>query len=244
MDISQYDSNIAKLNWQDGKYRTLTFGIDNEKADISIDKHSVDLGTQDFWLTFYGDRHNRMKLHVPGKFNLYNALAAACVGIVLGLSKEELKSGISRFTGTWRRFEKFKDEDGIVYISDYAHHPDAIRGTIEAARSFYLNRRIFTVFQPHHHNRTKKLFDGFVNSLKTSDLSIISDIYDVKGRENIADQDISAKDLVDAINKKNLNCFYGGNLEKTVEMIKDLREEGDLILIMGAGDIDDIREEL
>lgn len=238
------DPNIVKLNWQDGKYRTLTFGIDNEKADIGIDKHSVDSGTQDFWLTFYGDRHNRIKLHAPGKFNLYNALAAACVGITLGLDKDQLKSGIEKFTGTWRRFEKFKEENKIVYISDYGHHPDAIMGTIEAARSFYPDRRIFTVFQPHHHNRTKNLFDGFVESLKTSDLSIVSDIYDVKGREEGVDQDVSAEDLVDAINKENPNCFYGGDLEKTVEMIKDLREEGDLVLIMGAGDIDDIREEL
>lgn len=238
------DENLQRLNWQDRDYRVLTYGIDNEDADIKIDKYNLDPGTQDFWVTYHDKKIMRIKLHVPGIYNVYNALAAITVAFALDLDKAGIKEGIARFTGTWRRFELLQEKDEVTYVADYAHHPEAIEGTLEAARQFYPGRRIVTVFQPHQHNRTKNLFDGFVEALKGSDLAIISEIYDVKGREEQGDQDVSSQDLVAEIQKEKENCLYGGDLKQTLKLIKKNVQLGDLVILMGAGDIDSLRDEI
>ena len=238
------DENLQRLNWQDRDYEVLTYGIDNEDADIRIAKYTMDPGTQDFWVTYHDKKIMRIKLHVPGIYNVYNALAAISVAFALEIEKASVKEGLARFTGTWRRFEFLQEKDEVTYIADYAHHPEAIKATLEAARQFYPESRIVTVFQPHQHNRTKNLFDDFVEALKGSDLAIISDIYDVKGREEDSDQDVSSQDLVKEIQKDKENCLYSGDLKETLKVMKENVQPGDLVLLMGAGDIDELRGDI
>ncbi len=231
------DENLAKLKWHKRNFKIMTFSFDNPDADVFVDKYQVRAGQQDFWVVYQGEDLVRIHLHVPGKFNVYNALAAITLALSLGIKNEAIKSALESFAGTWRRFENLGEKDGVLYISDYGHHPDAIRGTIQAAREFYPERRIVLVFQPHHHNRTRMLFDGFVTSIAGADVAIVSEIYKVAGRIDKKDLAVSSKDLVKEISKINSDVSYASNLDETFSLLQDVVRSGDVVLLMGAGDI-------
>lgn len=231
----------------------VTFGV-NLPADYVARNISVNAGEQSFDVWRKEENLGRIVLAVPGRFNLMNALSATALCLSLGISFETIKETLAEFKGIWRRFEivgKIKskdwpDENAPVVISDYGHHPTAVAGTLQATREFYPGKRIMAVFQPHQHNRTKKLFDSFVRSLAGADVLILPEIYDVPGREESEDQDVSSKDLVAAVKEKGLvpDARYGGNLEETEALVRSIAQTGDVILIMGAGDIDKVARTL
>src|SRR3989338_6050557 len=152
----------------------------------------------------------------------------------------------------------YESRDNILIISDYGHHPTAIRETMKAAREFYSSRRLVLVYQPHQHSRTKYLFQDFVKVLKdAADLVIVSEIYAVQGR--MEEQDVSSQMIVDKIRNPSLsdkgahhsvtrseirNVIYGGNLEQTKQMVLEHVKPNDVIIFMGAGDIDQTAREL
>jgi len=185
-----------------------------------------------------------LKLRVPGEFNKYNAAAAAVAARELGVDEETIKASLENFKGTWRRFEQLGEYRGSPVISDYAHHPTAVLGTIRAAREMYPERRIIAVFQPHQHNRTRKLFKEFVSALSEApaDLLILSEIYDVAGRTSGEDKQMSSKDLLKEIKKKEV--LFAKNLDETKSLIVKSAKSNDVVLIMGAGDIDGVAREL
>ncbi|HCC49639.1 MAG TPA: hypothetical protein DIU29_02010, partial [Candidatus Jacksonbacteria bacterium] len=195
----------------------------------------------------------------PGRHNLENALAAYKVGEYLGLSEKQILSGLAKFNGTWRRLElagKIKKNNAeINIISDYAHHPSEIKASLQAIREQYPDKRILLAYQPHQHNRTKKLFKDFVTVFDQADVVIMNEIFDVAGREENPDQNISSRDLVRAIQKrikkrleiKNLklrSCCYAKNLSTTKLKILKSTKPNDIIVIMGAGDIDTVARQL
>jgi UDP-N-acetylmuramate--alanine ligase len=179
-----------------------------------------------------------VKLNVPGKFNAYNALAAMAVALELGASVEACQKVLANFKGIWRRFEIIKERPLI--ISDYGHHPTAIIETVKAAREFYPGQRIILIFQPHQHHRTKMLFNDFVQALSLPDVLILSDIYDVTGREETVDQDVNSAKLLKMIKLSGGagEYHYGGNLSNTERLAREIMKENDVVLVMGAGDID------
>ncbi len=196
-----------------------------------------------------------LTLQVPGQFNRYNATAAATAAIELGVAIEVIQKALGEFNGIWRRFEivgQVSDfgcqvSDCPIVISDYGHHPTAIRETMKAAREAYPGRRLVLVYQPHQHSRTKHLFDDFVEALKdAADVVILSEIYAVKGR--MEDRNVSSSDLVDAIsrlrNREMGNFVYGGNLEQTKRIVLEHIQPGDVVIFMGAGDIDQLAREM
>ncbi|MDA2921884.1 UDP-N-acetylmuramate--L-alanine ligase [Patescibacteria group bacterium AH-259-L07] len=251
--LNSDDINLSKLKPQSN---VITYGIKN-KADVMAKNIVVSDMRQRFDLTLKGPtfKSRRISLKVPGIFNIYNVLAVITAALHLGVDMRVIIKAVEEFHGIWRRFENIplrlpasRWKPGVlpIIISDYAHHPTAVYGTIQAAKEFYPDRRIVAVFQPHHHNRTKKLFNDFVQSFTGSDVTIISKIYDVAGREEGNDQDVSSYDLVTAIKEKypDKSIIYTKDLKQTKELIKDIIQPNDLILIMGAGDIDTVAREL
>lgn len=178
-------------------------------------------------------------LQVPGKFNQENAAAAAAVAKLLKIDDQIVKHALESFSGTWRRFERVGKLGNAEIISDYAHHPDGIRVTLAAAAESYPGQKILVVFQPHQHNRTKKLFNQFVAALCGSDIDhlIIAEIFDVAGREAQPDQDIRSRDLVREIKKCGKQAEYVPDLADCENKIRAGAGNYDMILIMGAGDI-------
>ncbi|NQU77162.1 UDP-N-acetylmuramate--L-alanine ligase [Candidatus Falkowbacteria bacterium] len=204
-------------------------------------------------ISYSGKDVGSLSLGVPGEFNRFNAAAAAVASKEMGVGDDVIKKSLEKFKGTWRRFEVVGEVSGALVISDYAHHPTAVHGTIEAAREFYKGRRLVIVFQPHQHNRTKMLFDDFVDAFSgvlPDDVVIISEVYDVAGRTNDEDKKVSSKKLVSAIIDRleakllGQKILYAKNLEETRGLIVRTIKPSDVVLIMGAGDIDEVARDL
>ena len=187
-----------------------------------------------------------MNLHMPGTFNVANALAAITLAHEMGVSLEIIKKVLNEFTGIWRRFEYIadleleNDANPVTIISDYGHHPDAIAETLKGARAFFPGRRLVLVYQPHQHNRTQKLFNEFADVLQEPDVLLLSDIYDVTGRVDEEERETHSSQLVEAIREgENEDRYqYSGNLEQTRSQLESIMQPGDVVIIMGAGDID------
>jgi len=179
-------------------------------------------------------------LKVPGEHNISHSLAALQVARILAIPDGIIYKALSEFEGTWRRFEerdlKIKNLK-LKIISDYAHHPNEIKATLKAAREKYPKKRILCVFQPHQHQRTYYLFNDFVKVFREApvDKVIITDIYDVAGREtkNIKRR-VNSKKLVEKIKREDVIYCATNQLEKQV---KENIKSGDVLIIMGAGDI-------
>ena len=218
------------------------YAIDNH-ADYSAKNLGVGDGMQTFQIWKHDKEVGDFQLHLPGKFNVANALAAATTALELGVPAEITAATLRDFHGIWRRFEIVGKRDDAIIISDYGHHPTAIQGTLEGAQQFYAGRRIVLAFQPHQHNRTKKLFNEFVMSFDAADVVILPDIYDVAGREETGDQKVSSQDLVDATvmrdGERNVHreIIYGGSLDETQKILETMIQKNDVVLLIGAGDI-------
>ncbi len=176
-------------------------------------------------------------LRVPGSHNVSNALAALEVARILAIPDKDIFSALSKFNGTWRRFEILKENKKYTLISDYAHHPNEILAVLTAAREKYKKKNIWCVFQPHQHQRTYYLFNDFVKTFRSVpiDKIIITDIYDVAGRETkTINKEVSSKKLVKKIDKGNVIYLA---VDKIENFVKDNIPENSVLIIMGAGDI-------
>jgi UDP-N-acetylmuramate--alanine ligase len=184
----------------------------------------------------------RKILKIPGEFNVSNALAALKVARILKIPDKISFRVLSQFRGTWRRFdEKISRIPNTKYpiriINDYGHHPTQVKVTLKAAREKYKWKKIWCIFQPHQYQRTYYLFDDFVRVFKEHpvDKVIITDIYTVSGRESKEImRRVSAQKLVEAINKESVIYLPKG---KIIDYLKKNLRGGEVVIIMGAGDI-------
>lgn len=227
--------------------RVFTFG-EGEKNHFRLKNFEVQDETAHFEVEEKGELLGAVILRVPGKFNAMNALATLAAARVLDISFPVIASSLASFVGIWRRFEiKGKYKNALV-VSDYAHHPTAVRGTIRAAREFYPHQKITVVFQPHQHNRTKELYADFLEALQEADELILLKIYDVAGREEEEDQDVSSEklayDLVQTHPKLNNKIFYAPDRAAAKKMLEEKKFNAGILLIMGAGDVYKLADEL
>src|SRR5262249_52144273 len=145
----------------------------------------------------------RNVMKIPGQHNVANALAALQIARFFGVKDEVSYNSLSKYEGSWRRFEiKEGSANGkmITVVSDYGHHPNEVKATLEAAREKFKDKKIWCVFQPHQYQRTYYLFDDFVEVLQkvAIDNIIVTDIYDVAGRETKEiSAEVSSKILVE-----------------------------------------------
>ncbi len=218
-----------------------TFGI-KHYADLQALNLKTAEGQQTFDLHYDDEKIGSFQLQVPGEFNVSNALAAGLAAVKLGVKTEAIARTLSEFAGSWRRFEVVGSLDGKPVISDYAHHPAGVSATIKAAGEFYPGKKILTVFQPHHRNRTKMLFGEFIEALLLAQEVILPEIFDVAGREH--GEDISSFVLADELRKQGANASFAENLDAAETMIRSKAEQFDVILLMGAGDIDTLARKL
>ena len=234
--VNADDAEAAEIGF-DGE--VVTFGIDNE-ADVQATNVNTAAEQQQFTVDGY-----TFRLKVPARYNVYNALGVVAYAKYLKIDNDTIQAGLDKFTGTNRRFEYMGKYKGADVVSDYAHHPTAIEGLLSATKEWYPNRRVIIVFQPHQHNRTKNLFNGFAQAFDNSELTIVQKIFDVAGREHDADQAVSSKQLVAAIEEVTGRLtIYSDGAEHTKKLLAEHVEKNDVVLIVGAGDIHAIAEEL
>ena len=185
---------------------------------------------------------NKLKkvLKVPGEHNVYNALAALTVGRILKVPDKVSFKALSSYKGAWRRFETKQttwNKKRITLISDYGHHPTKVRVTLKAAREKYPKKKIWCIYQPHQYQRTYYLFNDFAKVFRRASIDqiIITDIFDVAGREETKiRKKVSSEKLVRAVKKKSVIYLPK---EKILNYLKENLGSGEVLIIMGAGDI-------
>jgi UDP-N-acetylmuramate--alanine ligase len=184
----------------------------------------------------------KIKLNVPGIHNIKNSLAAFAVCYGMNLDMERAADILKFFTGVKRRFEKRGEKKGAVIFDDYAHHPSEVKATLEAAAE-EKNKRIITVFQPHRYSRLANLKDNFNSCFNVSDILIITDVYG-SGEQPIPG--ITGKILIDNLIDSGFKnkIIYIPKLRDVAEYLELSMRNNDMILLMGAGDITRVTDEI
>ncbi len=188
-----------------------------------------------------------IRLQLSGVHNVQNALAAFTAASILGIDTHTIIQTLEGFTGIRRRFEIRNTEPiqvngqplDVILVDDYAHHPTAIAATLEAAHRRYPTRRLIAVYQPHMYSRTKTFFEQFLHAFDLADVAMIADIFPARERDTGL---ISSPQLVEAMAQQphfqqHGQVIYSGNVQSTAQQLGTILRDGDLVLIMGAGDI-------
>jgi len=187
-----------------------------------------------------GARKLKKIMKIPGEFNVSNALAALTVARILKVPDKISFKALSEYRGSWRRFDIKKvkiNNKKLIIINDYGHHPTQIKVTLKAVREKFPKRKIWCIFQPHQYQRTYYLWTDFVKVFKEAPVNrlIITDIYDVAGREDPKiKKKVSSEKLVKAINK---NAEYIPSIKKAANYFKKNLKGREVVIVMGAGDI-------
>ena len=214
------------------------FGINSTSADIRAENISSEGGRYAFDIVAYGDKLCRVHLSVSGYHNIYNSLATAAVALECGLGGKEIKSGLEAFGGAARRMEYKGKQNGARVYDDYAHHPTEIRSTLEGAKQTVgKGGRLFCVFQSHTYSRTAALLDEFAEALSVADRAIICDIYAARETDTLG---ITPELFASKI--EGATACHG--FSEPAEILKRELREGDVAIIMGAGDVWHVLEHL
>lgn len=230
------DSPNAKKAVMGINKKVLTFGLTPD-ADVYPESVSKVNGYYHFDVMHKEKFFCHVDLSVPGRHNMQNALACCAVSVFLGIDPEATSRGLSSFTGSSRRFQLTgRLKNGAVVVDDYAHHPTEMKATLSTAREMDF-KRIICVFQPHTYTRTKALFHEFVDALSLCDKAILADIYAAREQNTV---NISSKDVAEKV----LNAEYYGTFAEIESRLREISEDGDLIITMGAGDVHRIGEQL
>jgi UDP-N-acetylmuramate--alanine ligase len=202
--------------------------LDTMEPEFTVDWSERSLGT--------------IRLGVPGRHSVLNALAAAAVGLEVGLSFEEIRRGLGEFRGTGRRFEVLGEPRGIRVIDDYAHHPTEVAATLEATKQS-LGRPTIAVFQPHLYSRTQLLLDDFARSFARADRVVITEIYAAREEPMPG---VSGARLVEAIQRHlpGKEVHFIPAKEDIALWLAENARAGDVVLTLGAGDIREAGEKL
>ncbi len=190
-------------------------------------------GFRSFDLLCHGEMLCRLELSQPGGFQVYNALAAAAAAYLCGRKPGEIASAVRTFRGIRRRMEYRGHLGGAVVYDDYAHHPSAIEATLAGAKELGY-RRVICAYQPHTYSRTVGLFDDFVHAFDLADRVYFAEIYAAR---EVNESGVSSADLARAIGSKAEFC---GGVRDLASRLPEVVRDGDLLLIMGAGDIEDV----
>lgn len=236
------NGEIPELNYfTDGlACKVITYGLQTENfytaKNITFNEHAC--GSYDLYID--GKKRDHISLNVTGMHNVSNSLAAIAAAKELGISMEDIKTGLLNFKGTDRRFEYKGEINGITVLDDYAHHPTEITATLTAAKN-YPHRKIWCVFQPHTYTRTKALLKDFAQSLALADHVVLADIYAAREANT---GEIHSKDLQAELLKLNIKTDYFPSFKEIEKFLLDYCENGDLVITMGAGDIVNVGENL
>ena len=206
----------------------ITFGL-NENNDYYAKNVRIVKSRARFDVYKHGKKLMDVNLLVPGKHNVYNALAAIAEADFEGCEVESIKKGVETFGGAGRRFEFLAEIDGITIADDYAHHPAELKVTLEAAMDMGY-QRVIAVFQPFTFSRTYDHFDEFVEVLQIPDLCVMSEIM---GSREINTYNIYTKDLAEKIP----GSVWFNTFDEIADYTISIAKEGDLIITLGCGDI-------
>jgi UDP-N-acetylmuramate--alanine ligase len=209
--------------------RRITYGF-SEQADYRCSDG------RPFAISYQGNELGRINLRQPGRHNVQNATGAAAMALECGVPFSDVAGALERFPGARRRLEFIGVFQGATVYDDYGHHPTKVRATLQAARELR-HRRLIVVFQPHRYSRLAALMQDFSRAFKSADKVLVLDVY-AAGEDNPTG--VQASDLANLLP----NGSYVGDFQGAREALEGLVGPDDLLLLMGAGDIRKLGDEL
>lgn len=224
------------------KRRRVTYGM-TAQADVSAHdiRYNETFGSA-FTVWRGSEVLGNIDLPVPGKHNVYNALAATAVALELDIAFAKIAEAFAGFKNANRRFQFKGEVRGITVIDDYGHHPTEILATLAAAKHSAGGRRTVVVFQPHRYSRTYELMDEFALAFNNADVLFVSDIY---AASEPPIEGITAEVLTENIRRYgHKNVSYIGSLDGAADIVCDQLLEGDLVITLGAGSITRLSDEI
>lgn len=212
-----------------------TYSVD---ADADASASNIRIENGDFYFDFKNSSTSidNIKLGIAGLHNIENAVAAIEATLLLNVEAGAIKSALGSFKGVKRRFEYIIKNDHQVYIDDYAHHPEELKACIRSVKRLYPDKKLTTIFQPHLFTRTRDFADGFAEALDLTDELIMLDIYPAR---ELPIEGVSADMILDRMKLKNKRR---SGKQEAIDIVKDERPE--LLLTVGAGDIDQLIQPL
>ena len=211
--LSRDDLNVVTVGFHSGDWQVTDYSAGNAQIRTPADQMF------------------ELRLTAPGRHNVRNALAVLASAEALGIDPLTMVPGLEAFTGVGRRFEVLVDSAERTVIDDYAHHPTEIAATIAAARERYPDRRLLVVFQPHTYTRTHALKNDFAWALDLADVAVIAEIYPAREVNTLG---VSAEDIAARMSR---GATIAASPAEATRTARDLAQPGDVLLVMGAGDI-------
>lgn len=207
----------------------ITFGIENNCDYVACNIRKEHKSFYSFDVQHNGQIIATVHLSIPGRHNIYNATAAFAAAHQLGISADIISQAIGKFGGAGRRFEIHGTVNGVTIADDYAHHPEEITATLNAAKDMGFNK-VWAVFQPFTYSRTKMLLDDFAKSLQIADHVVMTEIM---GSREVNTIGIYTKDLAEKIP----GSVWFDSFDKVKDYVMSHAESGDLVITMGCGDV-------
>ena len=213
----------------------LTYALDDAAADIHAFSLQINNGSYVFGVKGKDWQMEGLQLNMGGMHNVENSLVAIAIANHLGIEEGKIKSAVASFAGVKRRFEYIVKTPSLVYIDDYAHHPEELRALITGAKGMYPSKKCTIIFQPHLFTRTRDLVDGFAESLDLADEIILLPIYPAR---ELPIEGVSSQMIMERMKGK----VVLKNKNELEALIIEMQPE--LLLTAGAGDIDTLIEPL
>jgi UDP-N-acetylmuramate--alanine ligase len=211
------------------------FGSKNDYRAFNVKPNKE--GGMDFQASHKNDQVTNFTLRVPGKHNVLNSLAAVAVADRVGVDRETTRRVLQYFIAADRRFEVKGEFGGVTIVDDYAHHPTEIRATLAAARGRFQGRSVWAVFQPHTYSRTKALLDDFAMAFRDADHVIVTDIFAAREQDDLG---VSSRDLVARM--RHNDARFIADQGKAVDYLTQSLKPRDVLITMGAGDVNRVGE--
>jgi UDP-N-acetylmuramate--alanine ligase len=218
--------------------RQLIYSLQNESADVYVTNIRMMHGSYEFDVMLKDNMVENVRLNMGGMHNVENAVAAIAVVSSLEIENDKIKAAVESFRGVKRRFEYIIRNERIVFIDDYAHHPEELKALIKGAKSLFSQKKCTVIFQPHLYTRTKDLADGFAESLSLADEIILLPIYPAR---ELPIAGVSSEVIADKMEDRNVTVMTKEDLMNWIEknyMKLVNREFGEVLITAGAGDID------
>jgi len=224
------------------KRKRVTYGL-TVQADFSAHEIQYNSNFSSSFTVYKGTQAlGKINLPVPGKHNVYNALAATAVAIELGIDFETIAEGFKTFKNASRRFQIKGEISGIMVVDDYGHHPTEIMATLDTAKRSSEERRTVVIFQPHRYTRTQDLMNDFARSFNNADVLFVLDIYPASEQPI---EGVDSKVLTEKIKQfGHKDANYIGDIENALEKILERLQEGDLVITLGAGNVTKLSEQI
>lgn len=216
----------------------ITYSLQNESADVHAANIRMKNGSYEFDVMWKDNMLDNVKLNMGGMHNVENAIAAIAVASSLGIENEKIKAAVESFRGVKRRFEYIIKNERLVFIDDYAHHPEELRALITGAKALFRQKKCTVIFQPHLYSRTKDLADGFAEVLDLADEVILLPIYPAR---ELPIAGVSSERILGRMKNDNKQVLKKEELMKWIknDYAATLNKEfGEVLITAGAGDID------